>query len=95
MRTELWEAFVASTDAGHVDPQSQRVIRRVGPSPSFAGQYTYDWSAWGWVPTGKRVGTGMAPTDQTSTELALALGVFARNARAAAQATRFCRRRAE
>lgn len=31
-----------STAIGHVNPQSQRVVRRVGPSPTLAGQSTYE-----------------------------------------------------
>lgn len=33
---------MASTDVGHVNPQEQRVVRRVGPSPTLAGQFTYE-----------------------------------------------------
>ncbi len=33
---------MASTDIGHVNPQDQRVVRRVGPSPTLPGQYTYE-----------------------------------------------------
>ena len=31
-----------STSPGHVNPQGQTVIRRVGKSPSWKGQYTYE-----------------------------------------------------
>jgi hypothetical protein len=33
---------VSTTTPGHVNPQQQRVIRRVGPSNSFPGQYVYE-----------------------------------------------------
>ncbi len=33
---------MTSTDTGHVNPQNQRVNRRVGPSPALDGQYTYE-----------------------------------------------------
>jgi len=33
---------MASTDIGHINPQGQRVIRRVGPSPTLPGQSTYE-----------------------------------------------------
>jgi len=32
----------SSTTPGHVNPQRQRVVRRVGPSDSFDGQYVYE-----------------------------------------------------
>lgn len=31
-----------STSPGHVNPRNQKVIRRVGKSPSWKGQYTYE-----------------------------------------------------
>lgn len=31
-----------STSPGHVNPQGQTVVRRVGKSPSWKGQYTYE-----------------------------------------------------
>lgn len=31
-----------STDEGHINPQNQRVIRKVGPSPTLPGQHTYE-----------------------------------------------------
>lgn len=31
-----------STVIGHVNPQRQKVVRKVGPSPSFDGQATYE-----------------------------------------------------
>jgi hypothetical protein len=33
---------ISSTTLGHVNPQQQRVIRRVGPSNFFPGQYVYE-----------------------------------------------------
>lgn len=33
---------MASTDANHVNQNGQKVIRRVGPSPTLDGQYTYE-----------------------------------------------------
>jgi hypothetical protein len=33
---------MASTDEGHVNPNNQRVVRRVGLSPTLEGQYTYE-----------------------------------------------------
>lgn len=33
---------MASTDPGHINPQQQKVIRRVCPSPTVKGQYTYE-----------------------------------------------------
>jgi len=33
---------MAATDIGHLNPQKQRVIRRVGPSPTLQGKYTYE-----------------------------------------------------
>lgn len=33
---------MASTDVGHVNPPNQRVVPRVGPSPTLPGQYTYE-----------------------------------------------------
>jgi hypothetical protein len=33
---------VASTTPGHINPQNQRVVRRVRPSESFPGQYVYE-----------------------------------------------------
>jgi hypothetical protein len=36
------KVIVASTDVGHVNPRQQRVKRRVGPSPTLQGKYTYE-----------------------------------------------------
>jgi hypothetical protein len=33
---------MGSTDAGHINPRGQRVVRRVGKSPTLSGQYTYE-----------------------------------------------------
>ena len=33
---------MASTDIGHINPHSQRVVRRAGKSPTLAGQFTYE-----------------------------------------------------
>ncbi|MDA8017740.1 MAG: hypothetical protein MPN21_09855 [Thermoanaerobaculia bacterium] len=32
----------SSTSPGHINPKGQKVIRRVGKSPSWKGQYTYE-----------------------------------------------------
>ena len=47
---------MARTDVGHVNPQNQRVLRRVGPSPSLAGQYTYELECLRVDPDGKTCG---------------------------------------
>jgi hypothetical protein len=33
---------MASKDIGHLNPNGKEVIRRVGPSPTLRGQYTYE-----------------------------------------------------
>jgi hypothetical protein len=34
--------YMPATDIGHINPRGQRVVRRVGPSPTVPGKYTYE-----------------------------------------------------
>jgi hypothetical protein len=47
---------MGSTDVGHLNPQQQRVVRRVGPSSSFAGQYIYELQCDRLLPGGAKCG---------------------------------------
>lgn len=41
-RTRPRSGTTKSTSPGHVNPHNQKVVRRVGKSPSWKGQYTYE-----------------------------------------------------
>lgn len=41
-KTRPKSGTTSSTSPGHVNPQDQTVVRRVGKSPSWRGQYTYE-----------------------------------------------------
>lgn len=43
---------MTATDIGHINPHSQRVIRRVGPSPTLPGKYTYELECLRTLPDG-------------------------------------------
>ena len=47
---------MGSTNVGHLNPQQQRVVRRVGPSTSFAGQYVYELQCERLLPSGTKCG---------------------------------------